>query len=89
MTFWPGQGTRVDKRVFAVGRNAIKVASRALGDIFSGSLASKMEFPAYLHQLENTCNVMQTPSRAEVRSRTRQRPEVRRDGQSIGNTVED
>lgn len=48
-----------------------------------------MENSAYLHPLENLFKVMQTPSPEELRSRTRQRPEVRRDRQSIKNTMED
>lgn len=48
-----------------------------------------MDTPAYLHQLESRFRVMQTPSRVEVRSRTRQRPEVRRDRRSIRNTTEE
>jgi hypothetical protein len=34
-----------DDKVFAAGTNAKKVASRALGSIFSGGWASKMEVP--------------------------------------------
>jgi hypothetical protein len=45
MAFWPGQRTCGDDKVFAVGTNAKKVASRALGGIFSGGWASKMEIP--------------------------------------------
>jgi hypothetical protein len=45
MAFWPGQRTCGDDKVFAVGTNAKKVASRTLGSIFSGGWASKMEIP--------------------------------------------
>ena len=46
--FEPEQRTCGDDKVFAVGTNANKVASRALGGIFSGGRASKMEIPAYM-----------------------------------------
>lgn len=40
-----GRGPAGCDRVFAVGTNANKVASRALGGIFSGGRASEMEIP--------------------------------------------
>src|ERR1035437_87200 len=45
MAFWPGQRTCGDDRVFAVGTNAKKVASRALRSIFCYCRESKMEIP--------------------------------------------
>jgi hypothetical protein len=48
MFFWPGQRTCGDDKVFAVGTNAKKVASPALGGIFSGGRASKIEIPAIM-----------------------------------------
>jgi hypothetical protein len=45
MALGPGQRTCGDDKVFAVGTDAKKVASRALGGIFSGDWASKMEIP--------------------------------------------
>jgi hypothetical protein len=45
MAFEPEQRTCGDDKVFAVGTNANKVASRALGGIFSGGWASEMEIP--------------------------------------------
>jgi hypothetical protein len=53
MAFGPGQRTCGDDKVFAVGTNAKKVASRALGGIFSGGWASKMEIPAQQHETPN------------------------------------
>jgi len=47
MALWPEQRTCGDDKVFAVGTNAKKVASRPLGGIFSGGWASKMEIPVY------------------------------------------
>jgi len=50
MAFCPGQRTCWDDRVFAVGTNAKKETSRALGGIFSGGWASKMEIPVSILQ---------------------------------------
>ena len=43
----------------------------------------------YLRQLENRSSAVETFSQAEVRSRTRQRPEIRRGGRLIGKITED
>ena len=46
MAFWPGQRTCVDNKVFAVGTNAKKVASRALGiySLVAGQAKWKFRF---------------------------------------------
>jgi hypothetical protein len=48
--FLGGQMTCGDDKVFGVGSNAKKVASRALGGIFSGGWTRKMEIPAEVYE---------------------------------------
>jgi hypothetical protein len=59
--FWPGQSTSGDDKVFAVVTNARKLASRALGDIFSGDRASKMGSPAEI-RLNTVAAILDGPS---------------------------
>ena len=69
MAFWPVQRTCGDDKVFAVGTNAKKVASRALRGIFSGGRASKMEIPVD-PLLYTRCHRTTTPNRSRMAGST-------------------